>query len=406
MADGTPSPAGEAGGQVEETQPQGTAEGGSEGGMPGEVAPPKPRQRREKLPGVVTRDDGEDIFPDLGFKGKTGKRVSRDQALREAEEELRGEDVDPTEFFPAPPEQKEDKPKKAEEKSSKVKFAGKEYETLEEVEQSFKSLQGMFKPMQERLSKAEALAEQAAESARLWRERAMEYETGKVQAQRPQQQQQPQNQASAQQELEAALQNVDGELFERLAQEHGLPIAGRYLAAQVLATVHDQLLPALRKEIIDQLMPEIEPLKEDRGFQQATQHVASLIETVGSYKNADGSDAFPELSDPQKVWEIGDLWRSLNLPADVALTPQGLLQAVALYRMYNGGQQTPSQGASATVSRPENTAPRAAGQSLDPSGSPSPMSGRATETEASRFARALEDVRLVDPLLGFQRRRR
>lgn len=421
MADQAPSPATvEGGGQeVVEQDPKAAggaqAEGGSaeEQGRPGEVAPEpekKPRQRKEKLPGVVSRDDGDDIFPDLGFKSNTGKRVTREQAMREADEEMRDErGVSPFDIPELPEGVKE--PEVEAPKPQKIKFGDKEYESLDQAEQSFKSLQGMFKPMQERLTRAEQLAEQAAESARAWRARAMELETGAPaptpQRPVPPQSVQGQGEADPRAELDAALSNVNGELFESLAREHGLPLAGRYLAAQVLATVHDQMLPKLRQEIMDKLAPELEPLKQDRGFQQATQHVAGLIESVGQYKNTDGSVAFPELQDPQTVYEIGDLWRSMDMPAEIALTPKGLLQAIALYRMYRGPakSQTASTSATTEVSRPATVAPPTAGQSLEAGTAQSPVRGRGVDPNAG-FGRSLDDAPLVDPILGFSVRRR
>lgn len=422
MASQAPSPAAvaEGGGQeVVEQDPKVAEGGGAQGGSaedssaPGEVAapePPKPRARKEKLPGVVSRDDAEDIFPDLGFKSKTGKRVSRAQAMRELDQEMKEENDGRSPFdIPEPPEGAQ-KPEEAQPQVKKFKFGDKEYDTIEQAEQSFKSLQGMFKPLQERATQAEQLAEKAAESARAWRQRAMDLESGAA-APTPQQPVPPVQQSVAQSgdpkaDLEAALANVNGELFESLAREHGLPLAGRYLAAQVLATVNDQMLPRLRQEIMDQLAPELEPLKQDRGFQQATQHVAGLIETVGQYKNADGSDAFPELSDEQTVYEIGDLWRSMDMPPELALTPKGLLQAIALYRMYKGGpgSQSTTNTVVPEVSRPATTAPSPASQSLEAGRSQSPVSARGNSMTA--FGRSLDDAPLVDPILGFSVRRR
>lgn len=419
MASQAPSPAAavEGGGQeVVEQDPQSVTGGGAQGGSaednsaPGEVAAPepKPRARKEKLPGVVSRDDAEDIFPDLGFKSKTGKRVSRAQAMRELDQEMKEENDGRSPFdIPEPPEGAQ-KPEEAKPQVKKFKFGDKEYDTIEQAEQSFRSLQGMFKPLQERATQAEQLAEKAAESARAWRQRAMELEGGIAaptpQRPTPQVQQQSFSTSDPKADLEAALANVNGELFESLAREHGLPLAGRYLAAQVLATVNDQMLPRLRQEIMDQLAPELEPLKQDRGFQQATQHVAGLIEQVGQYKNADGSDAFPELSDEQTVFEIGDLWRSMDMPAELALTPKGLLQAIALYRMYRGGPGAQSSTNTVEVSRPETTAPSPATQSLESGRSQSPMAARGNP--ASTFGRSLDEAPLVDPILGFSVRRR
>lgn len=421
MADQAPSPAtAEGGGQeVVEQDPKtaggAQAEGGSaeDQGAPGEVAPEperKPRQRKERLPGVVSRGDGDDIFPDLGYKSKSGKRVSREQAMREVDEEMKAEHGQSPFDIPEPPEGAEKQPEDEAPKPQKFKFGDKEYDSLEQAEQSFRSLQGMFKPMQERLTSAEQLAEKAAESARAWRARAIELEGGGQVAPTPQRPVPPESGQQGRDpkaDLEAALANVNGELFESLAREHGLPLAGRYLAAQVLATVNDQMLPRLRQEIMDQLAPELEPLKQDRGFQQATQHVASLITQVSEYKNADGSDAFPELSDEKTVFEIGDLWRSMDMPAEVALTPKGLLQAIALYRMYNGTQprQAVSTSTGVEVSRPTTTAPPTAGQSLEAGTAPSPVRGRNADPNAM-FGRSLDDAPLVDPILGFSVRRR
>ena len=416
MASTAPSPtSGEpAGGQaVDETvgQPAAQGTGGKDapgGSAPGEVAEPepkKPRQRKERLPGVMTRGDGDDIFPELGVRGKDGRRVSRQEGFRELDAELQeehGHGLD----LPPPPEGSEKKPEeKAPETTQKIKFGDKEYNNLGEIEQSFKSLQGMFKPMQERLTKAEQLAEQTADLARQWHRRAMELEQGTVQPSPAQPKTETPKPAD---ELEQALSRVNGELFESLAREHGLPLAGRYLAAQVLATVHDDMLPRLREEIMAQLKPELEPLKQDRGFQQATQHVAGLMDSMSQYKNADGSDAFPELNDPDTCLEIGTLWRDLNLPAEIALTPQGLLQAIGLYRMYRGANpQAATSTPTVSVSQPQNVAPRAAAASADAGSSLSPMAGRqGAESESVRFARELAETHLVDKDLGFSVRRR
>jgi hypothetical protein len=412
MADATPSPAAEGGGQAEpvvdeQTRGQG-ASGGEDAGAPGEVARQEPRVRRERLPGVVARDDSDDIFPELGFKSKSGKRVDRKTAARELDEEIREEHgTSPLDIPELPEGAKAEGQVKPEAK--KIKFGDKEYESIEQAEQSFKSLQGMFKPMQERATRAEQLAEQAAESARSWRARAMELEANPTRAQQqPQVETQKPTTQTSQQELEKVLGRVNGEMFESLAREHGLPLAGRYLAAQVLATVHDDMLPALRDEIMASIRPELEPLKQDRGFQQATQHVAGLIDTVGQYKNHDGSDAFPELHDENTVKEIGELWVSMDMPAELALTPKGLLQAVALYRMYKGSQgQSASTTPTVVVREPERMAPPAAGASLEAGGRAiAPGAGRSNGDSSSRFARSLDDAPIVDKLLGFSVRRR
>lgn len=398
------SPSDDAGQPVDEqtSQPGGAESGGVEG-APGEVSKPepKPRERKTKLPGVVTKDDGEDIFPELGFKSRTGKRIGRREAQAEADRELREEmGLE----FPEPPEGEQ--PKEEAPAPKKIKFGDKEYNDLSEAEQNYKSLQGMFKPLNERVTKAEALARDAAESARLWRQRAMEYEEGKVPvpAQQQQVQQQPTTPQSAEQELQAVLQNVDGEMFETLARERGLPLAGRYLAAQVLASVHDQMLPALRESILQEIMPQLQPVVQSAEFNEAVNTTASLLDSASQLRNPDGQIAFPELDNEAEMTEIAELWET---QPNAAPTIQSLIQAIAMYRLYRGarGSNQPSVPP-IEVSAPQTTMPRS--QSLEAGGSSArptaPRAGAANSDD--RFARMLDDAHLVDPILGFSVRRR
>ena len=381
----------------EQTKAQGGSDDGGVGGEPGEVAP-KRQQRKERLPGVMTKDDGEGIFDDLGYKNRAGKRVSRKEAQADADREMREELG-----IVAPPEQeKTDDPAPA---PKKFKFGGKEFDSQEAAEQSHKSLEGMFKPLNERLSKAEQVAKDNADSARQWRERAMAYEAGQLQAPQPQQdREQPTTPQSAEQELQAVLSNVDGEMFETLARERGLPLAGRYLAAQVLASVHDQMLPALRESIMSEIMPQLQPMQQSAEFTQATESVTNLFENVSQLRNPDGQVAFPELNDENEAWEVAELWSSSDNPT---ATPQSLIQAIALYRLYRGARGGQQQSAPAVqVSQPRQTAPPT--QTLEHGGGvagvTAPRAG--AQTEQNRFARALDDVDLVDRTLGFAVRRR
>jgi hypothetical protein len=407
MATAVPaSPSPEAGQPVEEqTQEQGGAgSGGAEAeSAPGEVAEPKPkRQRKERLPGVVTRDDGEGIFDDLGYKSKTGKRVTRKEAISELEQEMREEaGIDIPEYPKAEPKKEAPAPKK-------FKFAGEEFDTQEAAEQKHKSLQGMFKPLNERVSKAEALAREAAESARYWKEQAearAQFPTPPEQAPPSARQgSEPPTAKTAEQELQAALANVDGEMFETLAREKGLPLAGRYLAAQVLASVHDTMLPALRDEIMAQINPRLDPVAQSVEFQQQTTEVGNLFESMGQLKNPNGEIAFPEMNDENELYEVAELWASMDNPQPTA---QSLIQAIAMYRLYRGArggsQQVTPQ---VDVPAPQNLMPR-----------PTPLEGggpggRPTTTRAgavnedTRFAKELDNADLVDRTLGFAVRRR
>lgn len=409
------SPSPEAGQPAVEEQTQaagGEGSGGVDEGAPGEVAPAKPRQRKERLPGVMTRDDGEDIFPELGFKSnRTGKRIGRKEAQAEADREMRQEmGLEDLDTAPIPDEQK---PKEQDAPTpKKIKFADKEYGDLAEAEQSFKSLQGMFKPLNERVTRAEALAREAADNARFWRDKA----EGAMRSPTPPEpnppgaaavRSQPNTAETADQQLQAALKNVDGEMFETLARERGLPLAGRYLAAQVLASVHDTMLPALREEIMAQINPRLEPVAQSVEFNRQAQEVGTLFERVGELRNPDGNVAFPELADEGELTEIAELWSTMDNPSP---TPQSLIQAIAMYRLYRGvrGVNAPTSTPQVQVTPPANVLPRAGDASLEAGGSSgrptTPRAGAATDD--SRFARMLDETSLVDPILGFSVRRR
>lgn len=403
VAAASPSP--EAGQpEAEQTQAQGvTGSGGAEeAGAPGEVAEPKKRQRKDKLPGVVSRNDGEGLFDEMGYKSRTGKRVSREEAQREAEDEWREE------AGLAPRKPKEEPAEKVEAPApKKFKFAGEEYETPEQAEQKFKSLQGMFKPLNERVTKAEQLAREAAENARYWREQAearAQQPTPPPQVPPGSEAEVPYTQMSAEQQLQTALQNVDGEMFETLARERGLPLAGRYLAAQVLASVHDTMLPALRDEILAQINPRLEPVAQSVEFQQATDSVATLVDNVSQLRNPDGNFAFPELNDQDEAMEVAELWSSMDNPQ---ITPQSLIQAIALYRLYRGARGgTNNPQPQINVPEPPTTQQRP--QPLEAGGAGArPTATRAGSLSAdTAFARELDSADLVDRTLGFAVRRR
>lgn len=400
MAEVAASPSPEAGQPSDEqTQAQGgQGDGGVEGGAPGEVAPQPKRQQRSKLPGVVTRNDGEGIFEEMGYKSRTGKRISRREAMREAEDELREEAGLGPRQKPEPEPKPETPPT-----PKKIKFAGEEYGDIAEAEQKFKSLQGMFRPLNERVSKAEALAREAAENARYWREQAEARQSPTPPSQVP-----PNSAAgtytpqTAEQELQAALANVDGEMFETLARERGLPLAGRYLAAQVLASVHDTMLPALRDEILAQINPRLEPVAQSVEFQQQTHEVSNLIEGVSQLRNPDGNLAFPELNDENEMYEIAELWSSMDNPQS---TPHSLIQAIALYRLYRGargGNTTPQVEVTpppVVIERPQSL--EAGGGGARPTAT---RQGQGNEN--LQFARELDNADLVDRTLGFAVRRR
>jgi hypothetical protein len=221
---------------------------------------------------------------------------------------------------------------------TKFKFAGEEFADQATAEQNFKSLRGQFKPLQQlarSLGGVEKIAPhltQAAESARGWK---AEHDRVKAEldALRSGKSADGQQQSkSPAQDAPAPEADVDWELYaevKKLATDSGEPWkAEQWLVNQVRVTDRART----EKLINDRLAP----LDAERQSQAVVAKTETLIESLAGYTNTDGSSAFPELSDESAAYEVGKLWSSLGLPQESALTPQGAMAAVALYRMAKG----------------------------------------------------------------------
>jgi len=365
-----------------------------------------------RLPGVQTRGDDADLFPDLPRKGKDGKIVSQKQAVEEAEEEMAAEKED---FFGNAPEDPEVRPGEVEKKSAPepppkeetppasadFEFGGKKYKTKEDAEQSHRSLEGMFKPLKDSEQNAIDLAHQ-------WRDWGMAQERRAAG-------EQPDPNASAPPgtrapdagglDVESILRGINGEQFEKIAQdpERGLPVAGRYLAAQVLDAVHSQLIPKIREDMMAELTKGLQPSREQAAEQQAVKEVTNIYNAARGLRLTDGTQAFPELNDPETMMKVGRVWANSGLPAEHAKTPRGLQQAIASYRMVYGQPQreTPKP---TEETPPEPTVQPTAAVSVQTPSSVAPGAGKATPQSA--FEKAFSEADLVDPKLGFAVRKR
>lgn len=372
------------------------------------------KQTGIRLPGVVSKNDGNDLIPDIPRRGPDGKFQSREDRAKALEKEMEDERKA---FFPPDPPADDKKtvpepPPGSEKKTDsqapeKFSFAGEEYESREKAEQSIKSLKGMFKPLTQERDSERQRADEAVDSAIKWREYALHLEQGgKPNSPAPQDPQAPAgDQKVAGVDLAKILQNVDGNMFEKIAQDpdKGLPIAGRYLAASVLDAVVNELLPQYRQQILDEVNKGIDPIREQQAFNDAAESVKDMFVSARGLRLNDGSQAFPELNDPETAFRIAEVWRNLELPAEVAMSPKGLMQAIATYRLYHGA---PQPKAPEPTPEPKSTpaVPHAAGASDSGGSGVIPGAGKANPDDL--FSRALDETELVDPNLGFAVRRR
>jgi hypothetical protein len=239
--------------------------------------------------------------------------------------------------------------------SAKFKFAGEEFASQHEAEQNFRSLRGQFKPI---TSLARSLGgvdkiipqfQSAAESARGWKAEAdrLAAELASVRNGQPV----GASTATTAPDADAAdaEPTIDWGLYaeiRQLADQSGEP----WKAEQWLAEQQDAIIQARVQRILDKRLA---PLADAEAAQSREAQTANLFGSLAEYTNSDGSVAFPELHDEAAAYEVGKMWASLGLPPEAALTPQGAVAAIAVYRMARGNrsQASPAAPPSAIPSR-------------------------------------------------------
>lgn len=414
------------------------------------LAPIPEGKGKTSLPGVFKRNEDENSIPLLRpGRAKDGKFLSQKDKEDRAEEELFGDGDEPQEVDPeetsAPGEAAVDKDKvndkpalpgdKAPVVVGKISLGGKEYESLEKADQAHRTLQGMFKPLTEILGpnpgdwngKVQELKSAATlkqerdygyEAANAWervaielaenggdvakiRELAQKYKlnvrgvgSGKPQAAATQA-------GQSNTDLASVMDKVDLGVFENLTINGGLKAGGKYLVEQILAVVQNDLLGNVRAEVAAKFAPQ-EAQEQEAQIARSTE---AVLDRLINLRTADGQEAFPELKDPKLVHEIGLTWRNQNLPPDAALSDQGLMSAVALWRMLKGFEPKLPVVANPQTQPRQNDGPApAAAASLegDESGSPLGRGQRSNMSpEARRFSNALKDTSWIDSNLGF-----
>lgn len=421
-----------------------TREAGGQGGEPkggapatrpireGHVAPvirPIPTRR---LPGVHTSQDDKDV-PDLVAMRRAEKGIPKDGEQPAGQRERNPDGTFKPAAPPAPgaavkppdpadpaaagkPAQPGQAPGATPPPAAgqEFTFAGQKFKDQAAAEQTYRSLQGMFRPLTEE-------RDYGYRAANGWKE-AHDRQAARVQELEKQLGVAPsaagsQNSgavaAAGQQPstitVDDVLAGIDTDAFEAVARTGGLPHAGKYLAGEILKAVAEKMLPQYEQRF----QAAIAPFQSQHEQVAAAQAAEQVITQVASLKSFDGSrEMFPELKDPAALHEIGSTWRSMGLDPEKGMTVQGLMAAVALYRTLRGFVQ-PETAASLTTPAPVGAPPArqpAAGPAAFVEGEPSslnpPNRGRSNlSPEAQRFRDALNKTELVDKKLGFARNR-
>jgi hypothetical protein len=394
-------------------------DGGDEASKPRRIKPIPPHKGSGELPGVHPRG-AEDFVDMLGrdergrftkkaestpFEGEGGDRPADgpDDKGDVAAKKPEAAPADPSVKPPAAP-------------SGEITFLGKKT-TVAAVEQTHKSLQGQFRSLTDERNYGYQQANGWKDAhdrvkAELDAIKASQPGGGAVQGKAGAVPQGSNAQPAASGlNVDGILEDIDTDAFETVVAEGGLPAAAKFIAGETLKAVLEKVVPQIRSELQGEFNNRLQPFESREQESQQESSASQLIKSVGSLVTHSGEPAFPELSDPEAVPEIGRIWREAGLPPDMVLSPQGLIMAVSLYRTYKGLPEPGAQPASTTPSTPKARtapAPGSAASLPDTGASRPPSSGRANlDPKMAELLSGFntEDL-LVESQLGFRRNRR
>jgi hypothetical protein len=261
-----------------------------------------------------------------------------------------------------------------------------EVETLEsltakhkEVEQKYRSLQGMFKPIQ--LKAQEAIREQhgAAKSAIAWKAKAESLEAELTQLRSGNgnggaASASPSASGSGQEmsgrtpsnRIEGIVKAIDWKMYGSV-KEQGDDAVAVWLTDQILGMVDkdtDTKIQALESKFNNFT----QPINDSRKMQEIASHATEVFTRVAEIKDESGEVAFPELYDATEAEAVGKAWVESGKPPEDMLTPRGVIDAILFYRFINGKNRTPSSPLPAAGSQEPGDEGDGDGEGADESG--------------------------------------
>ena len=290
------------------------------------------------------------------------------------------------------------------------KFAGREWRSQEQAENSLRTLQGQYKPL---IAEKDAEAQKAFgwyQHSLALQEKLKQYESGALKPG------QGAGANSADQTAAAPAPNsdpndpfagIDMGVYQLLAQNDGPQVAAAWLQGEVAKNQGTRIQA--------QIEAAVAPFKEAQ--QQATEtrrltgQVDNLYQWATSQRNEDGSPVFAELGDPVAERETGEIvgWLcSQGVPEEMALSPLGLKIASLLRKDAYSLAGSPVASSNA----PNQAAAAVAASLLQGQPAQDPVSGPSSRTTQPGAPKTREDqvksdmrnARLRDPDLGFIRR--
>lgn len=347
---------------------------------------PIPPSRTPRLPGVM--EDG----PEDASAPEAQAARARDAAGRFA----KAPDGEPIVGKPQPKAVEVEEPAIPEPpgEPKPFMFAGKPFKTQAEAEHWAKSMEGRYKPVQEKATQTEGQLVKAAESARGWHAEAQRLQAEIAELR-----------AGKQAEPAAPAPGIDWALYAdivKAANEAGQPekahewLMGQHdaLRAADAKTLRDEIA-RLREEAIEN------PRREAEHWAEMEQTAKSLADSLAAQTNPDGTPAFPEFRDGDTARAVGELWRMMGNDPEAALTPQGAVNAVALYRLAQSMGTVPTTPAPSPLP-PDPAAEAAAGLDGGRPLMPAATNRRELDPQTARLLAGLKNTTLIRPGLGFE----
>lgn len=374
--------------------------------------------RRPALPGVHTN---REIKP---IKSRAERRAELQARQTPTATPAPGDAATPPPGTPAAPTDPNAAP------APKYKFGGKDWDSQAQAEQSFSTLQGLHRSLNQRLADVTQKNQANQYSASEWKRVADDYKAqlDALQGGKPPAQGKPPAAAPGAvagkpldripESADDILADVDLGLVAEIAEERG-PLAATHL---LMTEALNRLLPAFRAEIERAQAPFAQFAEQSQVVSQAQ----ALIEDVGSWQKtlpdgtATGEHLYPELSDPVALHKIAALWERLGMSPEVMLSPQGLMTAILHYRnmrsLYGGdvatGAPAAAPGTPPTMPQSSGAAAAAAAVTARLTGStggdtlsgPNGVAVRpagGVESDADRIRREVREAPGIDRSLGF-----
>jgi hypothetical protein len=280
---------------------------------------------------------------------------------------------------------------------SKFTFAGVEFDDQAAAEHSVKTLRGMYKAHERKVEQARiALLEEQQRRLELER-RFAQLES---QSQRANVQQTPNGQPAGDQ-----AGNADGQpdwaVFNELSEKFGLPTAMRWLQQVNAEQVNSRVTKAV-EEAAARFEERLAPLHASFAEQQEERGAAELLQSMTAYRDQAGREAYPELRDPEALYQIGLIGRRMNLPREFLLSHQGMHTAIAVYRDAMALRAAGVSAGAATATSPAQASPAAAAAAVGNSAeAPVPTRPPQPQSEGDRLRAEIMAAAVSTNDLGF-----